>query len=80
MAYDHMSPSMKALVEARNDKKGDTATRESDGTTATFTGYCWKYDSEQQLQELGYCPGCGRYWGSAWKQLTCTCGRSVSLT
>jgi hypothetical protein len=70
----------KAAQERPRDSKGATATRESDGATATFNGYCWQYDTEHQLEEVGCCASCGRYWGSAIKSLTCVCGSSVSLT
>ena len=33
------------------------------------------------VNELGYCSGCGAYWGNSIKGVTCVhCGCSVSLT
>lgn len=76
--FDRWEERVKKAAE-RNDNEGDEAVSKT-GERAVHNGYCWVYEGERAISELGYCPKCYRYWGSSIKWLTCVCGESVSLT
>jgi hypothetical protein len=42
-------------------------------------GYCWQYPLDE-VQNLGCCNECGRYWGASQKTIRCLCGALVYLT